>query len=214
MSSRWSASVLVSALWLGACAGVPQQYYYTLRSDAAAAPKPADGKSAGVIVGPVTIPDLLDRPQWVVRDGPNQLRVLEQQLWAQPLQADVAQAVAAALNRQLGDVVAHADVSGLPSLWPVAPRLRVQIDVLRFESRVAPAVAISDEYRWAVSCFAGKPASASRTGIATIEAPVPLEDPKTAPYPALAEAHARGLQQAGQDIGAALTAIAASCPSS
>jgi len=211
MSPRWSASVLIAALWLGACAGVPQQYYYTLRSDTAAAPKPADGKGASVVVGPVTIPDLLDRPQWVVRDGPNQLRVLEQQLWAQPLQADVAQAVAAALNRQLGDV-AHADVSGLPSLWPVAPRLRVQIDVLRFESRVAPAVAISDQYRWAVSCFAGKPSSASRTGIATIEAPVLLEDPKAVPYPALAEAHARGLQQAGQDIAAAVSAIAASCP--
>ncbi|MBU6261151.1 MAG: membrane integrity-associated transporter subunit PqiC, partial [Burkholderiales bacterium] len=81
------ALALGAAALLGACAAAPVETFHTLR------PPPAAWPPAPIEVAPVTLPALVDRPQWVLRDAGGAVRILEQQRWAQPLAADLAQAL-------------------------------------------------------------------------------------------------------------------------
>ncbi|HEX7687824.1 MAG TPA: ABC-type transport auxiliary lipoprotein family protein, partial [Burkholderiaceae bacterium] len=74
----------------------PPDHYHTLRPVlAAGAAHDARGTLA---VGPVTVPDALDRNEWVVRSGETGAAVYDHQLWTQDLSAEVAQALADDLN--------------------------------------------------------------------------------------------------------------------
>ena len=78
--------VLLLALFVAGCAGSPPVNLYTL----SAAPAPAaDTRSpqspAVVAVGPVTLPDYIDRPQIVTRKSAYQLELAAYDHWAAPL---------------------------------------------------------------------------------------------------------------------------------
>ncbi|HOI17324.1 MAG TPA: PqiC family protein, partial [Geobacteraceae bacterium] len=81
-------------------------------------------------VGPVTIPDYLDRPQIVVRSSHNGLLVSEFNRWAGSLQNDTGRVV----RENLDVLLARDDLSvtswrrGIPSVY------RVSVDVSRFEA--------------------------------------------------------------------------------
>ena len=92
---RWLPLLLV----LAACSSPPRERFYTL--DAPEPPAAAQG-APSIAVGPVTVPDLVDRPQIVVRGGPNQVHIVEQARWAEPLRSAIARVVAANLAAELG----------------------------------------------------------------------------------------------------------------
>ena len=115
--------VFLSLLLLIACTSPPRERFYTL--EAPEAPAAADA-ALSIAVGPVTIPDLVDRPQFVVRVGANQVTITEQARWAEPLKSAIARVVAANLASAL-------------SARAVSPRngevdYRVALDVQRFDS--------------------------------------------------------------------------------
>jgi len=79
----------------------PKTTYYTLNAD----PIPlalAGAKNTRVMVGPVSLPELIDQPQMVVLDGDNQVQVYEYNRWAGSLKSDVGRVIAANLARDLG----------------------------------------------------------------------------------------------------------------
>src|SRR5215475_13908767 len=57
------------------CGSTPASRFYTL-SAAASAPA-ATASNLSVVVGPVSVPPVVDRPQIVVTTGPNQVRLEE-----------------------------------------------------------------------------------------------------------------------------------------
>jgi uncharacterized lipoprotein YmbA len=90
----------VAALAAG-CAS-PPSYFYTLSAAAAPAATPAAAAKLSVVVGPVSIPAIVDLPQIVVSTGPNQVSIDEYNRWASPLQNNISRVVAENLVAMLG----------------------------------------------------------------------------------------------------------------
>ena len=151
---RWPLFAL--AALLAACS-TPPDHFHTLRPAVAPAPSVAREAPRVLAIGPVTVPDSLARDEWVIRTGDTGAMVYDHQLWTQGLGADVAQALVDYLDRgALPDGLwADAGPTGSGSgadLDRPAP-LRVRVQVLRFDSMLAPAPAVSDQVRWTLECL-------------------------------------------------------------
>ncbi|MCB1099359.1 MAG: membrane integrity-associated transporter subunit PqiC [Verrucomicrobiae bacterium] len=103
---KWKyAWVLLAALALGACTSSDSIRYYMLSADAA---PEANSRSSLVLgVGPVTIPDYLDRTELVFQSAPNRFEIPSQHRWAGSLREDVQRVFGANLARQLGTTTVH-----------------------------------------------------------------------------------------------------------
>ena len=88
-------------IFVGLAAGCasPASRFYTL--SAATAPT-TTSSNLSIVVGPVSVPAVVDRPQIVVTTGPNQVRPEEFNRWAAPLQNSIARVVAENLVAMLG----------------------------------------------------------------------------------------------------------------
>ena len=167
-------------LTLTACLGnPPHESFFTLN---APEPPAAAQDAPSIAVAPVSIPEIVDRPQIVVRLGPNQVQIIEQARWAEPLKVAIARVVAAnlaaTLNARLAPSRGDADY-------------RVALDVQRFES---PADAVLVEALWTVTSKDGKQSGRSivRQKIANRE------------YASLAAAHSAALAAMSKEIAAAI----------
>lgn len=104
------------------CASTPTRFH-TLDS-AAVAVAVADRPGSPVIaVGPVTVPELVDRPQLVVRGPGSRVTILESQRWAEPL----ADGVTRVIVRSLAEAMPGAIV--MPATTALVPTWRLQVDV-------------------------------------------------------------------------------------
>ena len=128
---------MLALLLLSACASPPRERFYTL--DAAEPPAAAEA-AVSVAVGPVSIPELVDRPQFVVRVGANQVQITEQARWAEPLKAAIARVLAANLAAALG--------ARLVAQRNGEADYRVALDVQRFES--GPGNSVLIDAAWTV----------------------------------------------------------------
>lgn len=125
---------LVAALAL-ACSTTPQPAFFALSSasgDAAGTPV-ASRPDLGLVVGPISFPRYLDRPEIVTRDGANQLVVADAHRWGGSLRDDILRVVADDLGRLLGT----ARVAVYPDEPRFAAGYRVLLDLAEFE-RVTP----------------------------------------------------------------------------
>src|SRR3569623_1476102 len=82
-----------------------------------------------VAVGPVRVPEIVDRPQFVVRRGPNQLELAEQHRWAQSLRTEIAGALSANLERQLTQI----RIASGNSAASQTADYRISLDVEQFD---------------------------------------------------------------------------------
>jgi hypothetical protein len=217
---------LLSVLALVAGCSTPPDYYHTLRPAAAAASPGARDAQRVLAIGPVTVPDSLARDEWVVRTGDTGAMVYDHQLWTQGLAADVAQSLADYLNRgTLPDGLwADAGPTGSGSgadLERPAP-LRVRVQVLRLDSILVPAPAVSDEVRWTIECLPSDaalgPVDAGRyrvvrTAVRNAAGPAPAADAGVAEaqqrFDRVARAHSETVRLVAEDVAAALRASAA-----
>jgi len=179
------ASVAVAA---GGCASATARFY-TLDSTATADGAPA--ARYAVLVGSVSVPPSVDRPQFVVQVAPNRVDVDEFNRWAAPLNDAIARAVAGDLAVLLGTP----DVAVAP-LANFNPAYRVSINVQQFES-VQGETALVDAV-WTVSKTAGGETRSGRT--------VAHEAVQGKGFDALAAAHSRALAKVSGDIAAAIRA--------
>ncbi len=99
--------VLLAAAACG-CSTAPSRFY-TL--DATAVSDGTAPVSYPIMVGPVSVPAAVDRPEFVVETAPNRVEVDEFNRWAAPINDAVAQVVAGDLVKLLGtpNVAAGAD---------------------------------------------------------------------------------------------------------
>jgi uncharacterized protein len=92
----WSAAALVL---LAGCAASPGPAYFTL-SHGQASPLP-QGKGPSIIITQTNLPELIDRPQLVIRQPDNRVSIDEQRRWAEPLRREIPRIVADELGHQL-----------------------------------------------------------------------------------------------------------------
>src|SRR5262245_20682973 len=181
--------IFVCAL-VGGSASPPSRFYTLC---AAANAPAATTSNLSVVVGPVSVPPVVDRPQIVVTTGPNQVRLEEFNRWASPLQSNISRVVAENLVAILGTprVILFSQALGVDVDY------RAAIEVQRFES--TPGEASILDAVWTVSRTKdGK----SQTGRTTVR-----ERARHKGYDALASAHSRGLARLSQDIAAAVRAL-------
>jgi uncharacterized lipoprotein YmbA len=185
--ARRAAACAAAALaLLAGCATAPSKFY-ALSSTAAgdgATPVPC-----AVLVGPVSVPAPVDRPEFVVEVSPNRVELDEFNRWASPLNDAIARAVAG----DLAVLLASPDVAVAP-LANFHPDYRVTINVQRFDSIAGQSVLI--DAVWAVHPSGG---GTTRSGRTTAREVVSEES-----FDALAAAHSRALAQVSGDIAAAI----------
>ena len=174
--------LMIMAL-LVACASPPSRYYTLSRAQER---QLQSASSAGVAVGPVTIPESVNRPEMVLLVGPNRVALDEFNRWAGPLQADIQRVIMENLAQLLGTV----RMTRYPQGAITSPDFRVEIDVLRFE--LAPGDASFLDALWTVR---GKSEKAVKTGRTTLREPVTGES-----YDALVAAQSRALGTLSRDL--------------
>jgi uncharacterized lipoprotein YmbA len=115
-------------LLLNACVS-PRERYYLLEQSAPER-SIAIAKRSTVLVGPVVIPAEIDRPQIVVRKGPDEVAFNEQERWAVPLKEALPRMIAGELSRRGKNTRFVPIGSGVAS----TAKAQLAIDFIRFEA--------------------------------------------------------------------------------
>ena len=189
MSKPVLLAALLAVAALAGCGTSPKANFYTLGPDAA----PAQAQTSySVAIGAVTVPDILDRPQIVIRAGANQVMINDFERWAGSLKYEIARAIADNLTQMLGGAIVYAYPQGLN----VAADYKVQVDVQRFDSALGDAATV--EVLWQVRPAKGEP----KNGRSAVREST--GDAKS--YDALVAAHNRAIAAVSRDIANAIRA--------
>jgi uncharacterized protein len=147
--------VLLSAilLVLAACAGSKPSSFYILSASSSPgrserAPVAAPGVSIGV--GPIKIPDYLDRAQIVTRSTANALQLAEYDRWAEPLDRSLPRLLA----ENLSSLLPADSVMAFPWPGPAHVDYQVVVEVLQFDGTLGQKVWL--EARWTILGDGGK----------------------------------------------------------
>ena len=108
------AAIVFTASLVAACGSSPTTSFYTLATVPADTTMPARQPPAVIAVGPVRLPDYIDRPQFVTRSSSYSISLAAFDQWAGPLDDMLPRALADDLTQRLpGDrVVSFPQVSG------------------------------------------------------------------------------------------------------
>jgi len=131
------------------CASTAQSRFYTLTPmkapDAPVNGVPADEGNL-LAMGPVTLPDYLDRPQIMTRSEGNEVHLHETERWAGSLEGDVSRV----LLENLSELLAGNRITVVrwsPATQPQAAfRNRVGVEILRFEGPLGGTVMLKARY--------------------------------------------------------------------
>jgi uncharacterized lipoprotein YmbA len=183
--ARLGALCALAVLAVGC--STPSSHLYTLsRAPAPAAPFAAPMPNLTVVVGPVSIPAIVDLPQIVVSTGANSVSLDEFNRWASPLQSNISRVVAENLVTLLGTP----RVSQFQQSLNLDADYRVAIEVQSFDS--APGDAATLNAVWVVRRTKDGKAQTGRTSV--------REPTGAAGFDALAAAHSRALARMSQEI--------------
>ncbi len=191
-SRNCGAAALVAAV-LGltaACGTSPPSRFFTLATAPPAAVTPAETRSISIVVAPVSVPELVDRPQFVLRTAPTRVEIAEQARWAAPLKSEIPRAIAAQLARFLPG----ARVTTSSQRASDIPDARLVVDIQRFDSTLNESAVI--EAAWTVRLRDGR----------TIGGHSLANEAAGAGYDELVAAHSRALGVISRDIAAAIAA--------
>ena len=184
------AHICFLVMLVAGCSSSPPSSFSTL---SARAQPPATASNLSVIVGPVSVPEVVDRPQMVVSMGPNQVRLDEFNRWALPLKNNISLVVAENLMGLLGTskVILSSQTTSADAEY------RAVIEVQRFES--APGEGATLDAVWTVRRIKDGKAETGRT--------TQRETVQGNGYAELAAAHSRALVRLSRDIAEALRAL-------
>jgi len=189
MRSLLLTAIVLTLTLAGGCGSSPKASFYTLSPQRAQA-QVDTGTPVAITIGVVTVPDIVDRPQLVLRVDANQVALAEFDRWADPLKSQIRRVIAADLALQFPGAL----VSGYPQNVDPASNYLVSIDVQSFES--APGDAASITVLWSV-----RP---PKLGAPMNGRTVVREPTGGAGDDALVAAHSRALAAVSRDIATAL----------
>lgn len=142
------ACLALVAILAAGCASSPSTGLYLLAALPQAAPAQTFPDSLGI--GPVSLPDYLDRLQVVARGASGELAVSDTERWAEPLHEGLARV----LDQNLAALLGTQRIVRFP--WPasLAPDVQVAVEVLRFDAE--PGASLRLEARWSVRVRGGE----------------------------------------------------------
>lgn len=187
---RWTAIAAVAALLAG-CAGTPAPRFYTLSAQiesAAYAPGPS------ISVAAVTVPDVVDRPQLVVAVNANEVIIVQQHRWAEPLKSDLGRVIAENLSRITG----NPRIAAYPQSASLNAEYRVTVDFQRFAGRPDGDVVL--DALWSLRKASGEELRSGRARV---------QERADKGYDALVAAYSRALSTMSAEIAEALRALPA-----
>ena len=180
---------------LAGCGSSPKEMYYTLSAGGAMNDvTPASGESTyTVAVGPITLPEVVDRPQLVLRVGPNEVTFEELHRWAGSLRSEIPRIIADNLagNLNVKQVAAYPQNAGEDAEY------RVLVDIQRFDATLGGPVAI--DALWSVRRSSD---GAVRTGQSLAR-----ESSTGMSYDAVVAAHSRALAAISREIAEAIRSV-------
>ncbi|HXY54742.1 MAG TPA: PqiC family protein [Nitrospirota bacterium] len=140
------------AVALSGCFGTsPPSHFYALSSLRGPEPIPhttSTGLGTIVAVGPLSIPDYLNRPEIITRSGRNEMRVNEFQRWAGALDGNLLRTVIDDLSMLLPPD-RFSVIQWLPSVQGDVPiTYRVMVDIVRFDA--TPGGTVFLEADWTI----------------------------------------------------------------
>lgn len=184
---------VVLSLTVAACASSPPVHYLSL-DDGRPAPLGSPG-GFRVAVTQVNLPDLIDRPQLVVRIAGHRLRIDEQYEWAEPLRRQIPRVIAG----YLGGALDSARVVALPiDAQNFDLDFKVMLDVQRFEVIAEERVDI--DVVWRVEARDGK----SSFGRSVVREVIDTTTDSGDDYANAMTAANRALQSAAKDVASAI----------
>ncbi len=182
-------ATMLAAAALAGCASSPKSHFYTLSSGAALERSDAQTQYS-VAIGPVTVPEIIDRPQIVTHIAANQVQIAEQERWAGPLKNEIPRVIADNLTQLLDGAYVY--------VYPqnVSPNAdyQVPVEVQRFDSALGDAVTV--EALWAVRPAQG---GVAKNGRSKVREPTNGDG-----YDALVAAYSRALAAVSRDIAGAI----------
>ncbi len=178
----------------GGCASSRPARFYIL--DSLSSPEEVKQSAAreqdiAIGIGPVVLPQYLDRPQIVTRAGPNMLQLAEFDRWAEPLKHNVSRVLAENLSFLLsGDRVVV-----FPWKRSTALDYRVSVEITRFDGQRSGEVLL--KAHWTISGADGKEVLVRRESSF-------VESAGNQQYAALVAAESRMLAALSHEIAAAI----------
>jgi len=185
-------TLCLALLLLSGCSS-PRVTFYTLDASATAEATAPSPPVDPVAIGPVTLPDRLDRPQLVVRTSANRGDILETHRWAESLKSEIPRIIAANLDILLKPtrVSVYPQNSGLDAVY------RILVDIQRFEMTAGEGVAL--DALWSVRRSDGGTVTSGRSVVS--------EPAGAAGYDALVAAQSRALAVVSRDLAHALRGL-------
>lgn len=190
--------LLVSLLLAGCFGGSPATRFYllsTIPKEGRRPPVPA--RSFAIGVGPVRFPDYLDRPEIATGSNPNQLKLNDFHLWAEPLKNNFSRV----LGENLALLIPTDSVVSFPWVRSTHIDYQVTLDVIRFivdEHDNAALIA-----RWRIVDWQERKTVARRKS--DIRMPV-----DGGGYEAIAAAQSRTVAKLSEEIAGAIRMVAKS----
>lgn len=186
---------------LAGCFGrSPSPRFYTLTPpESGGTPEPA-GLESVVAVGPVAIPDYLDRQQIVTRSGRNEIALAEFDRWGGPLEEEISRALVAALAARLSP--ARIAVFPWRSVYLASARTvyRIPVTVVRFDGTLGEKVVLTAV--WGVFVRGEK----REAGLLSKESTV-TEEVGDKGYGALVAAMERAVERLGKEMADSVAAV-------
>jgi uncharacterized lipoprotein YmbA len=178
-------------LLVAACSQTPPTQFYTLSS--MQLPASDVGRPNTVVgVGPVTLPEYLDRPQIVTRESGNRVMLADFSVWVEPINGMFMRV----LVENLSLLLATDNVISLPQRRPMRLDYQVEVDVTRFDADLSGRALL--DARWRV--FGRDGERLIGEGRSTIV--VPAAEPGT--YEAIVAALSKALGQMSAAIASAI----------
>ena len=193
---------LLSIGILSGCSTInPKTSYYQLSAPPITS-IPTANKDMRVMVGPVSLPAMIDQPELVVQDGANTVQLYPYQRWAGSLKNDVERVVSSNLTQELST----------PHVWSYSQSLQTQfnyqvfLDVQSLESKLGREVVL--DVIWTIKPTNRKDEASSKKNVvkaATINGRSRVtEKVSNEGFEALVEAQSKAFYKVSLDIAKAI----------
>ena len=196
-----SAALVATLLLLNGCSSSEPPRFYLLNplSEGAGLEPPASEPCISLGIGPVRLPEYLDRPQIVTRATRNELTLAQLDRWAEPLSDTFPRVLAQNLSRLV--------CTKMVSVYPWRPSIphdwRLDVAVIRMDGILGEEVVL--ETWWSVS--GGPENKVLATRRSRLTEPVQGKD-----YEAFVDAHSRAIGSLCHDIEQVITKLARENP--
>lgn len=190
---------VITLMALCGCLGrsQPTRFYLLQPISAIPAEKTAAVKIQGmhIGVGPITIPEYVDRPQIVTMVGPHEIVLADFDHWSEPLKESVPRT----LGENLSALLSTQHMYLYPWIGSASLDYRIEVDVTRFDATQDGDATLNA--RWTILAGHSKEILVRKHSVITQEA-------GGTGYAALVAAESGALEQMSREIAAAIKAIA------